>query len=305
MIKQKIKSFLEDFFDVSIIKNERMIVGMTSPEERKLFKYYSGMMADRPGDIIDLGTWMGASAAAFAEGLRIGHDEFNTENGRIYTFDRFIWEESMNVSFIDSDRICKYKPGESFLPEVRKNLSRYSKVIELCKADLRNYKWERNGIKILHVDAMKGWNVCKEIARGFYSHLQEGSLLIHQDFKHWYTPMIHILQYRLRDYFSFYHEVDTGGTVVFLTKSELRDDVILQASDFSSIEDKEVEKAFEYSFSLVNEKYWPKIAAAHVMCFVHRDEISKAQKLYEKYDHQGYAASGDMNNAKKYISQIS
>lgn len=305
MIKQKIKLFLENFFDVSIIKNEQIIVGMISPEERELFKSYSEKMADKPGAIVDLGTWMGASAAAFAEGLRIENDEFNTENGRIYTFDRFIWEESMNVSFIDSDRICKYEPGESFLPEVRKNLSRYTKVIELSRADLRNYKWERNGIKILHVDAMKGWDLCTGIARGFYSHLQKESLLIHQDYKHWYTPMIHILQYRLREYFSFYHEVDTGGTVVFLTKSELPDDVILKASDFSSIEDEEVEKAFEYSFSLINEKYWPKIAAAHVMCFVHRDEISKARKLFEKYDKRGYAASGDMKNTKIYISQIS
>ena len=50
----------------------------------------------------------------------------------------------------------------------------------------------RGPIKILLVDAMKSSELAKAITMNFFPSLLEGVLLIHQDYKHYFTPWIHV-----------------------------------------------------------------------------------------------------------------
>jgi hypothetical protein len=49
----------------------------------------------------------------------------------------------------------------------------------------------------------------------FFPSLLTGALLIHQDYKHTFTPWIHVLQYRLKDSCAFMHSVPQNQTVCF------------------------------------------------------------------------------------------
>jgi len=119
-------------------------------------------------------------------------------------------------------------------------------TVELIRADLALYEWTAGPIKILLVDAMKSEKLACQIARNFYPSLITGSLLIHQDFKHFYTSWIHVLQYRLRQYFRFYRSVVGTGTAAFEVIAPIPREVIDRATDFASIPDDQIEASFRY-----------------------------------------------------------
>jgi hypothetical protein len=300
-IKGRIKDFIENHFEVEIRKKRSQIPGMISAEERLFLRECSRDMQKVPGVIVDLGTWLGASAASLAEGIRDISEKHDQTNKMIYTFDRFLWEESMDVTYLPDDAYLDYREGDSFLPQTRTNLKDYQNVIQLAEEDLGKYVWDKGEIKLLHVDAMKSLAVSRIIARNFYPSLAKDSILIHQDFKHWYTPWIHLMHFRLRNYFSFIHEVKKGGMVAFRTDEILNAEMISHATDFQSFQHNEVDDAFEFSFSITSESAKPKIAAAHVMHYVHEGKQAEAESLFKAYSRLGYAKDNDMCRAKEFI----
>ena len=293
-IKQRVKNLLETILDVEIRNRKRRIPGMISTEERLFLMKCGRLMADEPGAIVDLGTWLGASSASLAEGVKESGFPGRNNDSMIFSIDRFRWEESMQVSYLSRHAHLHYLPGESFLPQSRTYLREYNEEIELIESDLEKYEWERGPIKILHVDAMKSEGLSRQIARSFFPSLAENSILIYQDFKHWYTPWVHLIHFRLKERFKPMHEVETGGSVAFRTRETLSEDEIARATALNSISEEEVQRAFEYSFSITKKKYDPKIAAAHVMYFVHQNQRKKAMELYKKYSKVGCANDADM-----------
>jgi hypothetical protein len=116
---------------------------------------------------------------------------------------------------------------------------------------------------------MKSWQLAQSIATLFFPSLVKGGVLIHQDFKHFYTPWIHIVQYRLRNYFRLQHDVADGDTVAFETVRQVPVEIAISATLFDDISDVEVKEAICYSMDCVHEKWKSAIAAAHVMFFIH------------------------------------
>ena len=72
----------------------------------------------------------------------------------------------------------------------------------------------RGPIKILLVDAMKSAKPAPANSRKFFPSLTANAALIQQDYKHYYTPWIHVLQHRLRSYCTFTYSVPQSSTVV-------------------------------------------------------------------------------------------
>lgn len=199
---------------------------------------------------------------------------------------------------------CLYSAGESFLPEARRMISEHGGGrVDLVEADLRAYNWDGGPIKILLVDAMKSEDLAVQITRSFFPSLTPGALLIHQDFKHFYTSWLHLIQYRLRDFFRFYRSVPPG-TVAFEVIGTLPREAIDHATDLNGLLNDEVDSAFRYSLQLVKPEEQHNIAAAHVMLFVHLKRKDAAAQTIEIYRPSGMLEKGEFPKALDLFNRM-
>jgi hypothetical protein len=280
------------------------LVGMTSPLEQKYYQSCVSNVATMNGAIVDLGCWLCSTTIPLAKGLSSITDSTLTDSKKIYAFDRFIWESWMDPHM--SNLYGIYRPGDSFLPEARKRVENMRSFIELIPEDLTSYSWDAGPIRLLLVDAMKSDVLARSIALSFFTSLIEGSLLIHQDFKHFYTSWIHILQYRLRDCFSFDTEVPGSGTVSFRTIKRVPIGRAREASSgILEANESEVQEAFKYSLGLVKEELGKSaIAAAHVMYYVHCGQVQLARQTVTAYNHISHPIQGDFQLAIERVQAL-
>ena len=274
------------------------IPGMITAHEIAFYKESAARYTGKPGAIVDLGCWLGSTSIALAQGLLSDSPNGNVRNEKVLGFDIFVWEEWMPAHI----PYCFYRPGESFLPEARRLTCEHGGgKVELIQADLSVYEWTGAPIKILLVDAMKSEDLARRIAKNFYPHLTPGSLLIHQDFKHYYTSWVHLLQYQLREFFRFYRSVPRSGAVAFEGLAPIPMEIVERATDFANIPDDQVEKSFHYSIDLVGADDCTDVAAAHVMHYVHLGRKDRAYQTFEIYRSLGMSDKGEF---PKVISRL-
>jgi hypothetical protein len=267
------------------------IPGMVSPDEIAFFSESAARYAGKQGVIVDLGCWMGSTSIALAQGLLNGSAMTDNREEKVLGIDRFVWEEWMGCAPIPYGL---YHSGDSFLPEARRVARDHGGgVVELIQADLTLYEWKAGPIKILLIDAMKSEKLAGQIARNFYPSLMQGSLLIHQDFKHFYTTWIHLLQYQLREYFRLYRSVTGSGTAAFEVLAPIPREAIDRATDFAKIPDDEIEASFRHSLDLVGPSDGANVAAAHVMHYVHLGRKDRAAETLEIYRPLGLLDRGE------------
>lgn len=250
-------------------------IGMTSLSEREYYGRAVRETLGLQGAIVDLGCWLGSTSLSLAEGLPAG------SGAQIHAFDQFVWRGWMD-QFLPMVA-CEYREGESFLPEARRRMSAAGDRIRIESVDLTAYRWPEQPIKLLLVDAMKDATLTRAIATAFYPFLVPGALLLHQDFKHYNTSWIHVLQYRLRACFTPREDVAASGTLSFETIAPPTLEQVALAAEMSSVPDDEADAAFDYSLGLVNPAERAAVAAAHVMHYCHAARIERAQELLEAY----------------------
>jgi hypothetical protein len=277
------------------------VPGMITEAERAFYTDCSRRLADVDGAIVDLGCWMGATAVALAQGVR-GKTGDHAQGPRVYAYDRFVWESWMDNSRPQHPQLhCDYRPGESFLPEARWLVRRYGGPIELIPADLSSYVYQGGPIKLLLVDAMKSKELARSITREFFPSLKEGAILIHQDFKHFYTSWIHLLQYRLRDHFRLLHSVPGSGTVAFVTQRSVGPGAVAAAVQFEEFPADEVQQAFQYSLDLVGIDRPADVAAAHVMYYVHTGRSQQARNTFRRYQSRVWGSGNGLAKVEKLL----
>jgi hypothetical protein len=275
------------------------IPGMVSSDEMAFFSKSAARYFGKEGAIVDLGCWLGSTSIALAQGIRSHGSEADNQNEKVFGFDMFQWEAWMPAHI----PYCLYEPGDSFLPEARRVVREHGGgVVELIRADLGLYEWTGGPIKILLVDAMKNENLAIQIPRNFFSSLIPGSLLIHQDFKHYYTSWIHVLQYRLRQYFRFYRSV-RWGTVAFEVVAPIPREAVDRSTEFATIPDDETDASFRHSLDLVGPDERANIAAAHVTHYVHLKRKDKAAQIVQLYRPVGMLNQGEFPKALNLLSQ--
>jgi hypothetical protein len=272
---------------------------MVSSAEMDFFGECAARYVGKDGAIVDLGCWFGATSVSLAKGIRSVKGDHSNE--RVLAFDRFVWEEWMPTQ----EAYCVYQAGESFLPEARRIALDYGGgFVELIPADLALYEWSAEPIKILLVDAMKSANIAQQIAKTFFPSLRIGSLLIHQDFKHYFTSWIHLLQYRLRQYFQVYRDVLSTGTVAFELAAVIPMAAVELATDLNKATDNEIDTSFRYSIDLVGSGEGLNIAAAHVMHYVHLGRKDRALEVFERYRSMGFAEKGEFPKMLNCLNQM-
>jgi hypothetical protein len=277
------------------------VPGMVSPDEMAFFRESAARSVGKEGAIVDLGCWLGSTSIALAQGILSRGSQTGNRTEKVLGFDRFVWEEWMPAHL----PYGIYYPGESFLPEARR-IARdcTGDSVELIQADLALYEWSAGPIKILLVDAMKGESIARQIACTFYPSLLAGSLLIHQDFKHYYTSWIHVLQYRLRDYFRLSASVPKSGTVAFEVLAPTPKEAVARATDFAQIADDEVDAAFHHSLKLVGSGEDVNVAAAHVMQYVHLGRKDRALATLETYRSLTTSDNSEFPKVMSYLDQL-
>lgn len=253
------------------------LFGMTTYIEQDYYRKAAEDVCEIAGEIVDLGCWLGSTTLSLLHGC-----ESSEQTQNVWAFDNFTWESYMDGMNIHKQKTKKYNVGDSFKQEFIDRVGTRISRINLCEVDLNKYKWNGGKVKLLLVDAMKTVGLMSNIAASFYPSLVPGSILIHQDYKHWYSSWIHCLQYAFRDHFDVEHETSDGSTVSFKLTKPIHDYDLDLATRFHSLLDSDIEDAFEWSKSIVSEAARPQIDLAHIMAYVHTNNEKAANATYER-----------------------
>ena len=267
---------------------------MTTQQEQAYFEHYAGSLYSGKGEMIDLGSWLGSTTISLARGLAKNR-HCHPKRKRIHAFDLFQWEEWMNDCVKGTSIQNKYSQGENFLEEFKTRIEPCAELIEIHAGDLQGAEW-RQEIELLLIDAMKSWTLANVIVRKFFPHLIPNvSYVIHQDFAHYYTSWIHLIHYRLRNYFRPLYAVPNSCSFVFQYFSQLPAGLLNMEYGPDAFSEEDIEGAFEYSMNLVSDKAAQlRIASAKVMFFVHISDRSRARFELDRYLLSGIPLEGEL-----------
>jgi hypothetical protein len=115
-----------------------------------------------------------------------------------------------------------------------------------------------------------------------------------------YTSWIHLIQYRLREYFAFEMDVPNSGRVVFRLKKQVDCDLKWLA-DLKSFSDHEVDEAFDYSMSLIVKS---NIAAAKVMHFIHLNRVDEARRTLSDFVQRGFSQDSGLGTCERILAEM-
>lgn len=277
------------------------LVGMTSKTEQDYFAEYGEKTYSGRGEIVDLGCWLGSTTIPLVKGL-LKNPAFVESNRKVYAYDLFIWFEWMNSSTAGTRLAGKYKEGDNFVEEFRQRTKEFARYIEIREGDLKEIGWTGENIEFLLVDAMKNWDLANAIVRDFYPSLVPNeSVILHQDFAHFFTPWIHLLQWTFRENFALVGEVPKSQSVIFRYKNKIAGELLNKDYSFASFSDAEVDAAFDYSLNLVSPEKLPNIAASKVMWFLHQNEREKAKNEFENLLKRGIPLEKDLLIVKEIL----
>ena len=260
-------------------------LGMTVKSEQTFCRQYTRDRYTGAGEIVDLGCWLGATTIAFSKGLRKNQQLApEAKLKRIHSYDLFQWHPTMDREVKGTPLEGKFQPGESFLSEFEERTNLNEAHFTVHAGDVSLHPWAHGKIELLFVDAMKSADTARVIVRDFYPHLIPGvSIVAHQDFAHFFTGWIHVIQYRLRDYFEFDSEVKRSCTVLFKLKKPIPAELLDQDWSLEKITLDELNAAFDYSASLVSADKQEQIASARAMAHVHRGERGLAEQVAKDF----------------------
>ena len=270
------------------------LIGMTSKTEQDYLAGYGEKIYSGKGEIVDLGCWLGSTTIPLVKGL-LKNPAFAASNRKVYAYDLFLWFDWMNSSAVGTNLARKYSEGDNFVAEFKRRTKEFARHIEIREGDLKEIGWTGEKIEFLLVDAMKNWDLANAIVRDFYSSLvPRESLVLHQDYAHFFTPWIHLLQWNFRENFELVGEVPKSQSVIFRYKTAIADELLNKDYCFESFSDADADAAFEYSMSLVSMEKTPNVAAAKVMWFLHQDRREKAKSEFESFLKSGIPLENDL-----------
>jgi hypothetical protein len=274
---------LDEYRSIALSQGAMNAPGMVSLEERKFLRWYAEKMFTGAGEIVDLGCWLGASTLPLLEGISQNPNPAAKQH-KVYAYDRFIWEGWMPLAGFGT----LYANGQSFVQEFRKIVAPWTDSVVVQEGDLTKLTWPGNPIEFLFIDAMKSWELARAITLNFFPHFVPGvSLLVQQDFYHYYESWIHLLMYRLRDYCLPWHAIPESSSFVFRVAKQMDARILEKACDFSAFDRNEIDAAFAYSTQLYEQSRRSELMAAKVMLYIHF-----ANEEYKKAKHEGMSGPG-------------
>lgn len=250
------------------------LLGMTTPEEQAYLREYVHRHFFGAGEIVDLGCWLGSTTISLASGIARNP---RRAGRRVHAYDRFIWYDRWN--HIGGDMTSTMRHGQSFRAEFERRLGDLREHVVVNEADLVRTTWDHGPIEVLVVDAMKNWKLCSAISRNFLPSVIPGiGLVVHQDFKFWGCPWIHLTMYRLRDLFALETDLTYSGSTVFrllTTPSTPRISQELQPTDFPV---DEIDAAYAHWRSILSGPMQVELDCARVLALSEAGVASPARE---------------------------
>jgi len=280
---------------------EDWLLGMTTREEQSYLENYARSVFSGRGEIVDLGCWLGSTTIPLAKGLSLNSEE-RVRRRKIHSFDLFRWEEYMEDCVRGTPIQERFHQGDSFLGEFLHRIAPWSNLVEVHPGDLHQASWNGEEIELLLIDAMKSWELSSDILQTFFPALVPGtSYMFQQDFAHYYTSWIHLIHYRLREYFRLVCAIPNSYGFVFQCVNKIPEDLLKENYNASMFLETEVEAAFQYSMQLTSDlSTLANIASARVMWYLHVNNPEKAKHHLNQYLSHGLPLSGDL----KIVSEI-
>lgn len=276
-------------------RHRNWIPAWTSAEEQSYLVNYAAQDYRGVGEIVDLGCLLGATTLALAKGLQ-SSTSVSSKAKRIHAYDRFEWEEAF--SGLPGGFSRAYKPGENFCSEFESRTSQFAEYIRTYNGDLTGIGWHGGPIEFLLVDASKSWELCEFIGRVFHPRLLvDDSFIFEQDFKHCYTPWVHMLNYRLRSALRPVSELAGTCSFVFKPIRPIDPAMIPSAQEMKDVGKDELDEAYRYSLSLVRDGMaWERanVMAAKVMFYVHLARITEAREVLDAALAEGFTIESDL-----------
>lgn len=250
-------------------------IGMISTQEQEYLYRYASCEYTGQGEIVDLGCWLGSSTIELAKGLQ---NNPHTADRKVHAYDRFIWEAWMDQYAIGTGLEGKFEPGDSFLQECLDRTSPWQSKIQFYPGDLNRLGWHGGQIDFLFIDAMKNWELANTIIHDFFRALIPGrSVIVHQDFWHYYTYWIHLTMYRLRHYFEPIYDIPYSCSLVYKYVKPIPEDLLKATYALESFTEDEIHAAFDYSSQLVSFSKKPVILAGKVVAFL---DLNSPTQIY-------------------------
>jgi hypothetical protein len=296
---------IHQFSQLSVL-SQRMTrrLGMTSTTEQAYFRWYAQHIYTGHGQIVDLGCWLGSTTISLAMGL-VENRHPGAALRKIHAYDNFVWNPAYDGGVAATPLEGRYQAGQSFLEEFRSRIAPWQARIEVHPADLRHIGPEDGEIEFLLIDAMKSWDLANAIAGNFFPALIPGSsFILHQDFAHCYTPWIHLIHYRFRDYFEPVYDIPLSSSVVFKLRKTIPKELLTSSYQPGSFTTDEIQSAFDYSLGIVCKEKRPNVAAAKVMHFIRLGDRFRAQRELEKCRSQGLSFSSDLSIVEARLASL-
>jgi hypothetical protein len=162
----------------------RRIPTMLCKETRGYYKWLARTF-DGPGDIVELGSWMGSSTASLAEGLS---QSAAKERKTIHVYDSFVWRDWMRTYTEDSELLAaNVRDGDSFLDYFRNYTDAYRDLLEVHQSALKTgpeqyavpaLEWSGGRIGILVMDFAHDRASNEAMWRVFSPSFQSGSTVV-------------------------------------------------------------------------------------------------------------------------------
>jgi len=277
-------------------KRKKQEFGMTSLREQRWLRSYAARTYRGTGAIVDLGCFLGATTIPLAEGLALNP---KAKHEHVHAYDLFVWNEQFEAWAKGTEVAGLFAAGSTFLPEFLRRTEKWRDYVVVHEQDLRDARWEHGPIEFLFVDAMKSADIAGAIASSFFPHLVPSkSYVAHQDFAHCFTPWIHFLTFRLRDYFSFV--ADLPQSSLFRLEKEIEPQILTSDLSPAAVLPAEIETAFDYSLGLVGDEKKANIVAAKAVAYVYRGELARAHEIITQ-SRYGPASRADEFNAIKAL----
>jgi hypothetical protein len=144
--------------DEELSRSVQSIPTMVSKETLRYYKWLARAF-EHPGDIVELGSWMGSTTACLAEGLS---QNLCRKHTRIHAYDSFIWRDWMRTYTEDPELLAaKIPDGDSFLDYFRRYTAPFRHLIDVHQSVLKTatqqtalpaLEWSGEPIAILVMD---------------------------------------------------------------------------------------------------------------------------------------------------------
>jgi hypothetical protein len=282
------------------------VFGMLTDDELHFLETYARFSYTGAGKIVDLGTWLGASAGALARGLR-----FNEHRHRfvhpIQSYDQFLWQSWMTPIAQSMQTPSAFCEGDDFLNYAAAALGELLLFIQLTRADLSRELLVPDPIEFLMIDAMKSWPLANAISKSFLPKLIPGrSIVVQQDFGHYHpvTATNHILMWLLRDWLEPVYQVPASTSSVFFLRKALNP-ADIPILDPKKLSPETIDSAWRYSLSFSDPGAAPFIWLCKILFLFEQKQFVSAALAVTAFRQTGLQLSYEARvAAASIISQL-